>query len=220
MSTKTTTKTTKTTKTPLVQAVDAVDQFEALQNRFIDALTVRMVQPENSDCKTIVTDLSEVKKEVFKRQLKAVVDNGFLTIEALESLATACKITDKKHSDYVALKVITKIISTIYALATKQKDKLNNYVNAIFLNIVKNQYLTTKSGLVTLSKHVTYSETEQVQSIARTLSVAPSTASTQLSQIRQLVRLMHIGNAIKNKKGDALSFNESQQALAIVAFYQ
>jgi hypothetical protein len=208
------TKTTKTTKTTAT-----ADVFASIQVRFVDALTLRSVQPENDKCKTIITDLNEVKTEAFKRQLEAVVTNGFLTVEALENLASACAITDAKNSDYVALKVITKIISTIDALATKQRDRLNNYVNAVFLNIAKNQTLTTKSGLVALSKQVTYSETEQVQSIARVLSVAPSTASTQLSQIRQLVRLMNIGHAVKNKKGDAVSFNETPQACAIVAFY-
>lgn len=212
--TKTTKTTTKTTKT-----AQAVDSFAIIQASFIDALTVRSVQPENDKCKTIITDLNEVKTESFKRQLTAVVENGFLTVEALQDIARCIAITDSKNNDYVALKVITKIISTVYALATKQRSQLNAYVDAVFLNIAKNQTLTTKSGLIALSKQITYTETEQVQTIARLLSVAPSTASTQLSQIRQLVRLMHIGHAVKCKKGDAVSFNDSTQAQAIIAFY-
>ncbi len=219
---KTAAKKTATKKAaPIVETVkvETVDQFKALQAAFVESFKVRAAHPDNSKCKTIIADITKAESETFVRQLRAIVDNGFMTIEALQNLARACAICDKSNADFVALKVITKIISTIYALATKQKSQLDGYVNALFANIAKNQFLTSKSGMVSLCKNITYDELEQVQSIARILSVSEKTAATQLSQVRQLLRLTHIGNAIKGKRNDVISFNDSPQALAIVAFY-
>lgn len=195
------------------------DAFADVQAAFIDACEYRKTQPENAKCSTIIADLNAVKSAEFKRQLEHVVINGFSTPEALQALAGAIKSAPKGSDGYIALKVITKIRQCIYALATKQKSQLDGYTNSILFNLCKNQELTNKSGLMSLTRAVVYSEMDQVQHVRALLDVSIGTASTQLSSSRQMLRFLDICNVIKAKKNDAISFKDNERAHAIIAFY-
>lgn len=209
-------KTSKTTKaTDTVHEVD----YASIQQAFIDACEYRKMQPENAKCKTIISDINEMKKSIFAVQLEHVVKNGFSTPDALLTLASAIKTGQKGSDNYVALKVITKIRDCIYALATKQKSQLDPYTNSLLFNLTKNQELTNKSGLMCLTKTVVYSETDQVHHIRALLDVSENTATTQLSSSRQMLRFLDVCNVIKAKKNDSISFKDNQQAHALIAFY-
>jgi hypothetical protein len=216
------TKTTKTTKTTTKTEAQTVD-FTIIQAQFVDAIATRKAQREaelngtDKKCTTISADLNEAKSAEFVRQLEHIVKNGFTTPEALSALAQTIKTGT--NDDYVAIKVITKIRQCIYALATKQKSKLDAYTNSILFNLSKNQELTNKSGLVSLTKQVQYSETDQVQHVRALVNVSVNTATTQLSSSRQMLRFLDICNVVKAKKNDAISFKENERANAIIAFY-
>jgi hypothetical protein len=206
----------KAKQTTTVQSND----FAKLQTKFIENARVRAGQPENAKCKTIITDIKEFSDESFKRQLESCVNNGFITFDSLDSLADKIKITDKSNNGYVALKVINKITGVIYSLANKNKSDLNNYVNAVFLNMVKNQTLTNKSALITLSKDYEYVSTDKVQTIKKVVDVKASTSSTQVSQIKQVLRFLDLADIAKGKRDAELSFKDNAQSKAIIAFYQ
>jgi hypothetical protein len=206
----------KAVKVDDIQTVD----YKAIQQAFIDACEFRKAQPENTKCKTIISDLNEIKSARFAVQLEHVIKNGFTSPESLVTLANAIKTGTKGSENYVALKVITKIRDCIYALATKQKSELDPYTNSILFNLTKNETLTNKSGLMSLTKTVVYSETEQVQNVRALLNVSENTATTQLSSSRQMLRFLDICNVIKAKKNDAISFKQNDKAQAIIAFYK
>lgn len=203
----------------IIEAAQA-DVFADVQAAFVEACEYRKAQPENAKCSTIIADLNAVKGNEFKRQLEHVCINGFSTPEALSNLARAIKSAPKGSDGYIALKVITKIRQCIYALATKQKSQLDGYTNSILFNLSKNQELTNKSGLMSLTKAVVYTEMDQVQHVRALLDVSLGTASTQLSSSRQMLRFLDICNVIKAKKNDAISFKDNERAQAIIAFYK
>lgn len=214
------TNTTTTTKraTTTTKRTPTVD-FTIIQAAFVDACEYRKVQPENVKCKTIISDLNEIRSARFAVQLEHVVKNGFSTPDALLTLASAIKNGVKGTDNYVALKVITKIRDCIYALATKQKSQLDPYTNSLLFNLTKNQELTNKSGLMCLTKTIVYSEMDQVQHVRALLDVGENTATTQLSSSRQMLRFLEVCNVIKAKKNDAISFKDNEQAKALIAFY-
>ena len=213
-----------TTDTTTDTTTTTTDRASEVQAVFIDAIQYRKTQREaelsgtGKVCTTIGADLNDVKKDEFKRQLESIVKHGFTSFDDLEALARTIK--NGTGENYVALKVITKIRQCIYALANKLKSKLDDYTNSILFNLSKNETLTNKSGLMSLTKSVVYSETEQVQNVRALLQVSVSTAQTQLSSSRQMLRFLDICNVVKAKKNDSISFKQNEKAVAIVAFYK
>ena len=218
-STKTTAKkaTSKKAATANVETV-TTSSGATIAQAFIVSATARMIDAEK--CKTIITDLSAFNDASFSRQLDAVIDNGYMTSEALTTLAHDLAVTDKSDSRFIGLKVITKIRQALYALANNRKSFFDGYTNSILSNLVRLQELTNKGALQSLSKSIEYDELNQVSDIRRVIDCSPSTASTQASSSRMMLRALGLANVQKRKNGDVLTMNESSGSRAVVALYQ
>jgi hypothetical protein len=139
----------------------------------------------------------------------------------INKLAKQIAISEKSNSDFIAVYALQKIRKMIYSLANNTKSYIDGYSNSIIFNMVKlNSEITNKSALVALSKSVEYTEFDKVQDIKRTISVAVSTASTQASSTRQMLRVLNIANVTKRKNQDEFTFIESDIAKQVIAYYQ
>lgn len=153
--------------------------------------------------------------------------NGAIILEKVSqyidiaALAKQISIIEKSDSNFIAVYALQKIRKMIYSLANNTKSYIDGYSNSILANMVSLQSeITNKSALVSLSKGIEYTETDKVQSIKRLISVAVSTASTQASSTRQMLRVLNIANVTKRKNSDEFTFNDTDIARAVIAYYQ
>lgn len=206
-----------TAKATATANADQTDRAQTIAQIFVTSATARMVDAEK--CKTIVADLSAFSDASFSRQLTATVERGFLTFDQLEQLAQDLSITDKANSAFIGLKVITKIRQAINALANDRKSFFDGYTNSILSNLTRLQELTNKSALVSLSRSVEYTETDQIADIKRVIDCSPSTASTQASSSRMMLRALGVCNVQKRKNGDVITFTDNATANAVRVMY-
>lgn len=190
---------------------------QRIAGQFVLSATVRMTDADK--CKTILADLGAFTDASFSRQIDAVIARGFLTAEALEALAGDLAITDKTDSRFIGLKVITKVRQAINALANDRKSFFDGYTVSILSNLTRLQEISNKSALVALSRSIEYSETDQVSDIRRLLDCSPSTASTQASSSRMMLRALGVCNVTKRKNGDVITYTESATADAIKVMF-
>lgn len=201
-------KTTKTTKTTATVSTD----FQAL---ILSALQTRIDNAPNENQR----DNIMTEHKFFADANGAIILNKVSALVDLSALARKISICEKSHADFVAVYALQKVRKMLYALANGARSFVDGYSNSILTNMVQLQELTNKSALVALSKSVEYTETDKVQAIKRTINVAVSTASTQASSTRQMLRLLDVANVTKRKNGDEFTFNDTDTARAIIAFY-
>jgi hypothetical protein len=203
---------TKATKATKATNATATADFQALmltalQNRIDNA-------PNDNQRDNLATEL-----KFFADANGAIILNKISAHVDVASLARKISICDKSHADFVAVYALQKVRKMIYALANGAKSFVDGYSNSIIFNMVQLQELTNKSALVALSKAVEYTELDKVQAVKRQISVAVSTASTQASSTRQMLRLLDVANVTKRKNGDEFTFNDTETARAVIAFY-
>lgn len=113
------------------------------------------------------------------------------------------KITHKASDDFLAVKVNVKIISSLSAIGTKLVSELDSYSATIIANALHNDgIIFAKSALVCLSRDIEYNELEAVQVIKARMRVAASTADTQRSSTRQMLKALDLATCNKRAKGD------------------
>ena len=148
----------------------------------------------------------------------AVILDKIASLVDVKALADKISICEKSNSDFVAVYALQKIRKMVYALANNAKSFIDGYSNSIIFNMVRLQELDNKSALVALSKSVEYSELDKVRDIKRQISVAVSTASTQASSTRQMLRVLNIATVTKCKNGDEFTFEDNATAKQVIAF--
>ena len=219
MTTKATAKATKANaKAKATTTTETTSHGEAIAKIFVQSAAIRTADAEK--CKTIIADSSAFADASFARQIDAVISRGFMTAEALQALASDLAVTEKTDNRFIGLKVITKVRQAINALANDRKSFFDGYTNSILANLTRLQELSNKSALVSLSRSVEYLETEQVADIRKLIDCSPSTASTQASSSRMMLRAIGAANVQKRKNGDTITLQDNDTARAIVAMYQ
>jgi len=215
----TTTKKATTKKAPPAAAAEINGQTLALS--FIEAAKVRQEArtAAGADCKTIIADINAFNDSSFSRQLDKLVEKQYFTADALAALASDMQVTSEKDNRFIGVKVITKIRTALEALALDQKSDFDKYTNSILHNLCKNQELSNKSALVSLSKAIEYTQDEQEAHIVKLINCSPSTASTQASSSRMMMRALGLANVTKRKSKDVITPADTPAARAVVAMY-
>ena len=72
---------------------------------------------------------------------------------------------------------------------------------------------------MSICKAIEYSETEQVQALKRLHNCSESTASTQASSTRMMLKALNLANVMKQKNNDAITMQDNDAARMIVAMY-
>lgn len=138
------------------------------------------------------------KREKSVRAGMVKIDNA-LFAEIVQNQATMHKASD----NFIAVKANVKIISTLSAIGAKLVSELDSYTATIIANALHNDGLIfAKSALVCLSRDIEYSELETVQVIKARMRVAASTADTQRSSTRQMLRALNLATINKRAKSD------------------
>lgn len=139
-----------------------------------------------------------------------------IDIAALAAHIRVLKTESK--ADFLAVYALQKVRKAMYSIANGVKQ-FDGYTNSILFNLCKLHSMNNKDARSSLSSAVTYTETEQVQNIRRMLDCNESTASTQASSTRMMLRALGICNVTKQKNGDAITFKDGKVAKTVQGFY-
>ena len=181
-----------------------------------DILTARNAEVSSKDTELAISNLLRNAKAV---DIALSLD-GFK--ETAKALARDFAIADKKQNRdaFIAVKVGVKVVAGLCAIGKSMKAELDPYSRTIIENLVKLNGISNKDALVSLSRSVEYDETEQVAHLVARYNCSVTTAGTQASSTRMMLRALDICEVNKGKRGDIITLKDNDRARAMVALFQ
>ena len=179
------------------------------------ALTNRNAVAPSKDTQLVLNNAKRFEKAL----------DGLFTKKAFhavaEKLIARCEIANKAQNanDFIAVKVLVKIVSTSVAIAQKNTSMLDPYSETIIKNLIALQQVNNKTALVSLSRSIEYTEADQQQAIKARYNCSAGTASTQASSTRMMLEALDICDVHKGKKGDVISFRDNDRARSLIALF-
>lgn len=179
------------------------------------ALTNRNAVAPSKDIQLALNNAKRFEKALDSLFGKAAFD------KIAKKLIARCEIAEKagNANDFIAVKVLVKIVSASVAIAQKNTSVLDPYSETILRNLVTLQTVNNKTALVSLSRSIEYTEADQQQAIKTRYNCSAGTASTQASSTRMMLEALDICDAQKGKKGDVISFKENDRARLMVSLF-
>ena len=211
----TTTKTPKTTTTKTRSGKRIADNLsiaQTQQQQVIAAVQARVdtlnKKKENDPSFIIAAEwariLPAVKDESFARSLAML--NGALDIDGL------CKIlpnAEGRGANYIQAKTTEKIVKMVHAFALRDLSKLDPYQQQVVYNALYNgDALSIRAAQASLSKRVACEGLSET--IKSRGSYTTGTATSQASQVRDVLRVLGIAEVNKGKRDDVLKINEAR----------
>lgn len=180
---------------------------------------------------SIKTRIDNAPSDNFKKNMNAELSalngrNALIAIERcieleidFEALAKQYAISDARSHDYIAIYAAQKIRKAVFALACGMTSVFDGYTVAILRNLIKLQALSNRGSQISLSNKVVFSEDMQTEAVRSFKMCEPSTASTQASSTRQMLRFMNICNVVKGRKDDSITLTESNAAKKVQTLF-
>lgn len=209
---------------PLLEATMAkktaptVSNIEAAQAALLASIKRRIDNAPNANqADNLSTEFKFFEGASGARILEAAAVKYEIDIQAI---ADQISVLPNENKDrFLAVYALQKVRKAIYALANDTKSAFDGYTNSILFNMANLQAINNKEARMSLCKAIEYTELEQVQGIRRLLNCSEGTASTQASSTRMMLRALGVGNVVKRKAGDSISFTDSKAAQGILAMY-
>lgn len=179
------------------------------------ALTNRNAVAPSKDIQLALNNAKRFEKALDSLFGKAAFD------KIAKKLIARCEIAEKagNANEFIAVKVLVKIVSASVAIAQKNTSVLDPYSETIIKNLIALQQVNNKTALVSLSRSIEYTEADQQQAIKTRYNCSAGTASTQASSTRMMLEALDICDVQKGKKGDVISFKENDRAKMLVALF-
>lgn len=182
---------------------------------FVATLTNRNAVAPSKD---IVTAANNAKR--YERALDSVMSSPAFAGVAEKILArVAIANRNENRDDFIAVKVLVKIVSTIAAIGQKNHALLDPYSNTILKNLIGLQKVNNKDCLVSLSRGYEYSEQDTISHLISRYSCSAGTASTQMSSTRMTLEALDICEIIKRKQQDVIAFKDNARSYELKRIY-
>lgn len=181
----------------------------------IDTLTARNEKAPSAD---LVTSINNAKSHA--RALDALF--GSKTFDPIaKKLLNSLSIVSAKDNreDFIAVKVVVKVIAAANALAKGSVALLDPYSRTIIQNLIKLQGVTNKSALVSLSRSIVYTDDDQKAHLVAKWDCSAGTAGTQASSTRMMLRTLDIAEVSKNQRGDVMTIKTTDRAAAMIELF-
>jgi len=149
----------------------------------------------------------------------AVIEKAHALDIDLTALAAQISITQSqdRHA-FIAVYALQKIRKALFAIAQGLRN-FDGYTNSILFNLFKNEHLSNKAARASICKAIEFTELEQVYTLRRMHNCSESTASTQASSTRMMLRALNICNVVKGKSHDSITLADTKAAHAVRAMY-
>lgn len=203
----TTAKTSKISKTSKAsKAIDSTIEIAQVDTRLYDALiksiSTRQARQPSKDNNTAITKMIDYEVAI-KRAIPLFDASVFEFIIKANSEGA-------KGDNFIAVKAQVKVLQALQSIGQNLVSILDDYSATIVSNaLANNGVIFSKSALVCLSKDITYNELDSVQIIKTRMSKLPSTASTQRSSSREMLRFLQLADIKKGVKGDDIKLTAS-----------
>lgn len=184
-------------------------------NALIDTLNTRNGVAPSAD---LVTSINNAKSHA--RALDALF--GSKTFDPIaKKLLSSLSITDAKQNreDFIAVKVVVKIIAAANALAKGSVSLLDPYSKTIIENLIKLQGLSNKSAMVSLSRAIVYTDDDQKANLVSKYACSAGTAGTQSSSTRMMLRNLDICEVEKSRRGDVMTMKTNERTAAMIELF-
>lgn len=141
--------------------------------------------------------------------------------ELEKALLKNARIADSKQDkeNFIAVKVLVKIVQALTALGQSMQAEFDPYSRCIIANLIALNGITNKTALVSLSKSIAYSELEQQQHIVKRYNCSASTAGTQASSSRMMLKHLGLCDVIKGKYNDVTTIQQNERAARLIAMF-
>lgn len=180
------------------------------------ALSARNAEVFSKDTVTAINNLDRCKVGIDKTMSEPCF------AEVAPELIRRARIADHRSNkrDFIAVKVLVKLISTMQALASGLKSDLDPYTQTIGQNLCNNLEMTNKSNYVCLSKSVEYSALDRTQPLRAKRDCSVGTASTQASSTRMTLHYLGIVDATKDRDSDTMKLSDNERSKRFVTIFK
>jgi hypothetical protein len=190
--------------------------MKAFSNALIETLTARNEEFKSAD---LVTAINNAKTNA--KALDALFGSRAFDPVAKKLIANLAigKQSDNRE-EFIAVKVVVKIIAGANAIAKNDLRKFDGYSQTIITNLVALQSISNKDALVSLSKAIIYNEDEQKAKLVARHSCSAGTAGTQASSTRMMLRALDVCEVLKSKRGDSLVIKSNERAQMLINLFE
>jgi|GEM_PF-3317250 len=190
-------------------------QAKTFSVKFVEVLTARNAEQFSKDTQTALNNA-----QAGSAAIDLVMSKPEFA-ELAKDLLKKARIADHKQdkANFIAVKVLVKIVSSLVALGQNLKSEVDPYTRAIVKNLLKVDDLNNKETLMCLSTAVQYDELEQAKALIGRLSCTAGTASTQASSTRMMFLHLGICEVQKGKRNDITRFCDNDRAKAFSALF-
>lgn len=186
-----------------------------VQTKIINALQSRLDNAPNANfAKNMGVELKQFSDESMLRSIESLQTLEF----DFSALIDAIAIADAKNSDYIAIYALQKIRKAVRSIAQGIKG-FDGYTNSILHNLCNLQTLSNINAQRSICNKIEFSEDEQCITLRRLHNCAPSTASTQASSTRMMLKALNVCNVRKGAKGDSISFTDAPIAAKVQSMF-
>lgn len=181
----------------------------------LDTLTARQDAAPSND---LVTSINNTKSHA--RALDALFGQKAFDPIAKRLLTSLSIVSPKDNrEDFVAVKVVVKVIAAANAIAKGSVALLDPYSRTIIENLIKLQSVSNKSALVSLSRAVVYTDDDQKAHLVAKWDCSAGTAGTQASSTRMMLKNLDICEVVKGARGDMMVIKTNDRAAALVELF-
>lgn len=183
-----------------MKANQTAQRFEALFNN-MKARNAAQLSKDNDITLSLLFKNEEMVKAGMQKFTATLID------EYIANAVNHEAGTDR--TKFVAVKVNVKLVRMLVALGQNAINAIDEYSQTIIANALHNKgKIFSKSALVCLSKDIEFGELETSQILKNRMRKAASTASTQRSSSREMLRILELADCTKGAKGDDITLTD------------
>lgn len=184
-------------------------KVETLQKNIIAALQARIDNAPNENQK----DNLIAEQKQFEGKAGAHVLESLQALQInMQELFANIAICESRNSEFIAVYALQKIRKAAFALAHKQTSYFDKYTFSIVKNLNQLQALDNLNTQRAICSKIELDALATEQAVKQYWNCNPSTASTQASSTRMMLKHLQICNVRKGAKGDSISFADSSSA--------
>jgi len=205
-----------TVEAATVANVTSAEKAEAAQSMLLAAIQTRI---DNAPSDNFKKNMLAEKNALSGRNALIALEKCIELEVDFVALAKSFAVVDNKAHDYVAIYAAQKVRKAVFALACGMSSVFDGYTQAILKNLIKLESLSNRGSQMSLSNKVVFSEDMQTQAVRSFKMCEPSTASTQASSTRQMLRFLNVCNVVKSRKDDSITLTDSNAAKKVVSMF-
>lgn len=146
--------------------------------------------------------------ESFPNALALLIGSGSIETETLTRILPT---HEGRGTGYVQAKTVQKIVNMIFTLAAGDVGKLSDYTSQVLYHALQNHdALSIDGARASLSKRCSRIDLPNRENIDKPANYSTGTASSQASQVREVLRVLGLATVEKYKKGDTFKLNEKR----------